>query len=537
MRKQTKLVAVLSAAALLAIGASMTSFAATPHWDQEDGEWVYLDRNGDRVADEWKKSNGQWYYLDEDGYMAKDRRVEYGDNLYYVDENGVKVTNAWVSMDNDDYLDDDDVSTVWYFFDGKGKAYGFNSNNNGVIKKVPYGDGKSDYFIFNNEGVMLSGWQKWSKSGDNEKIYWLGDENEGWARTGWQYLNVEDEEIFEYEDDGDPYDSEQWFWFDNQGRAKTNGTEVIGGKTYIFNSNGFMQDLWTYNKATAPNAATWTNASGTSTDRDAAFYLEDNGGRDKNWVFAYPKTDYEDYDDDQYWFWLNSKGQPFRAIDSAMTGNLGDGSIGRAWRADDTIAPTDANFSGGGAAAKSIKNKTYLFNKNGVMLTGLYNLNDVRKGTAQNTMSNGLYYFTIDDSHSSAEGQMVTNKKMTIDVHGEDETYYFRKDGRAYVNVIISGSVYGGNGKLVTDYGDGSTYDRVPLSAITADPDGLWHDANDRFDGLYKKDYTNASEPLVSGDVEVLINGNGKIKQNGTVTDVNGNKVTVSNYVVQPDSE
>ena len=34
MRKQTKLVAVLSAAALLAIGASMTSFAATG-WQEE----------------------------------------------------------------------------------------------------------------------------------------------------------------------------------------------------------------------------------------------------------------------------------------------------------------------------------------------------------------------------------------------------------------------------------------------------------------------------------------------------------------------
>ena len=36
MRKQTKLVAVLSTAALLAIGASMTSFAATG-WAEEDG--------------------------------------------------------------------------------------------------------------------------------------------------------------------------------------------------------------------------------------------------------------------------------------------------------------------------------------------------------------------------------------------------------------------------------------------------------------------------------------------------------------------
>ena len=42
MRKQTKLVAVLSAAALLAIGASMTSFAATK-WVQEGEDWVYLN--------------------------------------------------------------------------------------------------------------------------------------------------------------------------------------------------------------------------------------------------------------------------------------------------------------------------------------------------------------------------------------------------------------------------------------------------------------------------------------------------------------
>ncbi len=39
MRKQTKLVAVLSAAALLAVGASMTSFAG---WEKdEDGIWHY----------------------------------------------------------------------------------------------------------------------------------------------------------------------------------------------------------------------------------------------------------------------------------------------------------------------------------------------------------------------------------------------------------------------------------------------------------------------------------------------------------------
>ena len=48
MRRQTKLVAVLSAAALLALGASMTSFAAG--WEKdEDGIWHYYDSENDGI--------------------------------------------------------------------------------------------------------------------------------------------------------------------------------------------------------------------------------------------------------------------------------------------------------------------------------------------------------------------------------------------------------------------------------------------------------------------------------------------------------
>ena len=45
MRKQTKVVAVASAAALLAIGGAMTSFAAQG-WVEEDGTWYYYDKDG-----------------------------------------------------------------------------------------------------------------------------------------------------------------------------------------------------------------------------------------------------------------------------------------------------------------------------------------------------------------------------------------------------------------------------------------------------------------------------------------------------------
>ena len=91
MRKQTKLVAVLSAAALLAMGASMTSFAAG--WEKDDaGVWHYYDSDDEMVTDEWKKDGGKWFHLDEDGEMETDTWV---DDDYYVAEDGHMLTNEW----------------------------------------------------------------------------------------------------------------------------------------------------------------------------------------------------------------------------------------------------------------------------------------------------------------------------------------------------------------------------------------------------------------------------------------------------------
>lgn len=62
------------------------------------------------------------------------------------------------------------------------------------------------------------------------------------------------------------------------------------------------------------------------------------------------------------------------------------------------------------------------------------------------------------------------------------------------------------------DYGDGSTYQIVTLE----------------YD-LYEKGDT---EPAVTAGSQVLLNENGKIKKSGTVTDINDQKVRVSNYIV-----
>ena len=154
MRKQTKLVAVLSAASLLAIGASMTSFAKG--WTEENGEWVYLDSDGERVTQEWKKSGSNYYWLDENGVMATSQIVDDDDNTYYVNEYGVRAKNQWISVENEDDADvnGEEVDTLWYYFGDNGKAY--KASDNSTNTKFKTIDGKR--YAFDEDGKMLYGW-------------------------------------------------------------------------------------------------------------------------------------------------------------------------------------------------------------------------------------------------------------------------------------------------------------------------------------------------------------------------------------------
>ena len=193
MKKQTKLFAVLSTAALLAIGASMTSFAATG-WAEEDGTWVYYDRNGDKVTDKWAKSGNNWYYLDSNGEMAVDQLIEDGDNYYYVDVNGVMAANQWVAIDNEDAGDDDEPEHYWYYFQANGKALKQGDSDKVSLKTV---NGKK--YAFDDEGKMLYGWvdENSAERIDNtdgdafkEATYYFGGEDDGAMTTGWLLTDV-----------------------------------------------------------------------------------------------------------------------------------------------------------------------------------------------------------------------------------------------------------------------------------------------------------------------------------------------------------
>ena len=129
MRKQTKIAAVVSAAALLALGASMTSFAAAKGtWMMEDGEWKCYNKNGEPYYNEFCSSNGKEYYVGDDGFIVRSQWVEGSDGeLYFVNSSGAKITNDWrLTSPNDDESADEE----WFYFQSSGKM--------AVNKKISY---------------------------------------------------------------------------------------------------------------------------------------------------------------------------------------------------------------------------------------------------------------------------------------------------------------------------------------------------------------------------------------------------------------
>ena len=428
MRKQTKVVAVASAAALLAIGASMTSFAATG-WQEEDGVWYYYDSDENRVEDEWKKSGNNWYWLDseENGAMATDKLIEDDDNIYYVDANGVMVTNTWVKVVNEDQDDDDDPAEYhYYYMQSSGKAYKGNGDN--VSKKTI--DGKR--YAFDDEGKMLYGWVNGDgtlANGEDEwkdADYYFGSWEDGSMKTGWVKITVYDDEK---EDDYD-----YWFNFKSNGEKRTteegeeNKTWKSNGRYYHFNEYGVMVYQWFE-----------TSNSNTTTSNWSYFNSPEDGAKVvKGWFKVVPPTDDNTF--------VESDANTFAPDDS--------NDETERWYYN---AGSDEGLVAG--EIKKINGKYYGFRpsddaKAGAMLTGLCALQmDANEGEKivkviaadmdsddlddfMDDVDNDkyddddhvyLYYFGDDED---TDGAMKTGN-VTINLDGDSYQFQFRKSGGA----------------------------------------------------------------------------------------------------------
>lgn len=437
MRKQTKLVAVLSTAALLAIGASMTSFAATG-WAEEDGTWVYYNRDGERATDQWKKSGNNWYWLDSNGEMAMDQLIDDGDNYYYVDINGVMASNQWVAIDNEDAGQDDEPDHYWYYFQANGKALKNGDNSKVALKTV---NGKK--YAFDEEGKMLFGWVSADNAeriddtdGDafKEGDYYFGGEDDGAMTVGWLQMDItydealNDKEIAPVFNDDE--DQTRWFYFKSNGKKiKAEGSDVqksktINGKKYEFDVNGAMTAEWSLDVESASKSMVATGGATLSSNSVAAKYAQqwryfqdvENGARiSKGWfkVVSAELLNYEkNSDDEDAWYYADG------------SGNLYAGEF------------------------KTIKGKKYAFRNDGRMIDGLKFIKEdnAKGGLSVRADDDATWDFDTEDGFDEHaplyaedgyhcyyfgggdDGAMRTGK-TNVEIDGEKFNFYFEKSG------------------------------------------------------------------------------------------------------------
>lgn len=518
MKKQTKLVATLSTAALLALGFSAVSMAAG--WDNSTGAWRYLNNDGTEVTDEWKSANGNWFYLDSDGVMATDKLIEDDSaangktKYYYVDQYGAMVKNTWkaVAMDDDDNSDLD-AEYWWYYFGNDGKAYttergkDLTKNQIKTINGLKYG--------FDDEGHMLYGWTlKDDHTQDDsdttrwqDATYYFNGWNDGHAQTGWAQINVE-------KTDGDTED--YWFYFNGDGEKQCGKDgyakrKKINGVYYVFAEDGHMVDEWA--TAAGTKNASWSDSIAeyaSFSDAKKISYLNGDGSQRKNtWVYAIPDEDWlnEDYNDDEYrWFYFNKSG--------ALTVN----------------------------EIKKINGKKYAFDRYGRMKA------EFVKDTANAETNTGREIVGIGGGDDWTREQWIAGNNTdgktfgTADVTNGDKVYYFsgdsEKDGAqktGYQNIELSDDTYqfyfdtkSGEGKT----GYNSKINKFTVKGLILKPT---NDDDNNYAGL--KNVTVNVDPTTKkvtyditgvaitteniGANDILVNKQGTIVKNKTVHDEN----------------
>ena len=493
MRKQTKLVAVLSAAALLAIGASMTSFAKAG-WALDGDEWVWLDGNGDRVTNEWKKSaDGNYYWLDEDGLIAENQIIEDDDEIYYVNEYGVRVRGAWQSVPNEDDLEVNGITPdeLWYYFGANGRATRKTDTNSEYDYKrtsVEWSQG-TDTFFFDTEGHMVTGW---IDHGDD--VYYCTEY--GNAVTGWQELEPDDDMVNSHS--GDYEDTERFNFKDSGKLRKADEDKTItwysNGQYYAFDENGVLLTDW-YDVRSIATDSKIVKDEGMKATADEAGYAGEYPAAGTGWVYSLDPEE-----DDYHWYYLVSINDG-KTITRNVPFNL---------MADDNYY-----------RAKQIKGKTYLFDEKGIMKTGLIDLRtsstknvpvgadgkgkvDEAGGAKSKAIDPGIYYFRKDGATTA--GQMVTGKTAVTE-DGDTDYYYFdsKRGGAALINTVKDGIIYGTDGKRMNaDDGNSNQIKSVDVN-------------------LY--DY-KTGKVLVPAGSEIIVTSAGKLRTSGTIK-IEGDKFEV----------
>ena len=414
MRKQTKIAALVSATALLALGASITSFAAARGtWMLVDGEWYCYDSNGDPYEDTFCVSNGKDYYVGEDGMLVRSQWVEDDGDYYFVNSAGQKITNDWRLTTP---YDDEDAEEEWYYFQASGKM--------ATNKKIVY---KGNTYFFNADGKMLTGWVTADgddvvneENGIDKDHTYYADETGARVEEDWIY--TVEPSTAEDDADADYY----YYYLLSSGKVASGKRNNIKGQTYLFDDQYRMLSGWVRGKVGSDGKTEYESIDG----EDSSVVIENDssenytyyycGGADDGhvkkdkWIKTWRPADTyeEDEDVDQFWYWIESDGKIYVPSTSDA-----EKVAAEKWKLEDGELVIKANYES--VAKKKVNSKDYFFNENGEMLSEfLYVLEDSKD------LKEGLYYFGGSD-----DGSMKTGAETIKDDNLDSFKFYFETKG------------------------------------------------------------------------------------------------------------
>ena len=549
MRKQTKIAALISAAAVLSVGGAMTAFAATG-WQQENGTWVYYNRNEEKVTETWQKSGDYWFYLDDNGEMATDSLIDDNDDTYYVDVNGVMVTNRWVAVDNENAGEENEPNQWWYYFGANGKAYKRSDSATGDVSLKTI-NGKK--YTFDTDGKMQYGWVKDGETQHDDNAwqdsdYYFGDENDGSMAEGWKEIAIKDDQAADLQPGDNYWDEDQtrWFYFKASGKKEKNQTgKTINGRKYGFDDYGRMNAGW-FTGATLSNATPKDDPThgtqGIATYSNSFLYYstpEDGARSTKGWFKVTPgyylqRDKYEDGSD--YWYYSDGNGK--LTVNEIKTVN------GKKYAFDNygrmisgfVVLQMEGNTVGSGYSSKKIVQKV---DSDGTYDTG-DNYNRFVKANDSLFRSGELkaYFFGGSD-----DGSMKTGKQ-TVELDSDKYTFEFAKNGSnkgVGLNGMEDHKFYVG-GKLSTADTDSkieivildSSNKLVAKSSVEDALAAYGNGGTQHFKSNGDLDYTEYEFTGLQalGYKAYVVNTTGAMVKSGTKKDGDDYKVKTSNYTV-----
>ncbi len=253
------------------------------------------------------------------------------------------------------------------------------------------------YYLFDEDGYMLTGWQK-----DKGSWYYLHESGamaKGWENIGgkWYFLNRSSGKMAV----GWVYDGGKWFWMNSAG-AMTTGWQEIKDKWYYMNGSGVMQKGW------LKSSGKW-------------YYLKDSGEMAVGWVKV-----------KNLWYYMNSSGAMltgWQKIKNKWYFLNSSGAMITGWR---KVSGKWYYLDSSGAMAtgwKKIGNKWYLMDSSGVMLTGWqaskgkwYYLNKAGDMVTGWKRLKGEYYYMDENGVMATGTQTIDGKTFQFKTNGALKT-------------------------------------------------------------------------------------------------------------------